>query len=59
MLVTWPTTSGQTYLVLFKTDLAAATWVEISGRIIATDSTTTWVDIDADFDVQRFYQIVQ
>jgi hypothetical protein len=59
MSLTWPSTSGQTYRVLFKTDLGAATWDEISGPITATDSTTTWFDIDADIDVQRFYQIVQ
>jgi hypothetical protein len=59
MNLTWPSTSGQTYRVLFKNDLAASTWDDISGPITATDSTTTWVDIDADFNVQRFYQIVQ
>ena len=59
MTLSWPSVPGQTYRVLYKTDLAAHDWNEISGPITATDSTTSWTDITIDFDYQRFYQIVQ
>ena len=57
--LSWPTAPGQTYRVVYKTELSQQGWFEASGPITATDSTTTWLDITTDFDQQRFYQIVQ
>jgi len=59
MILTWPTISGQTYRVVYKTELGDPNWYEISGPITANGPTATWTDISTDFDDQRYYRIVQ
>jgi hypothetical protein len=57
--LSWPSSVGQSYRVVCKTNLSSTNWTELSGPITATNSPTTWNDTGVADDQQRFYRIVQ
>ena len=59
ILLSWPSTAGQTYRVVCKTNMTGSDWTELSGPITATDSMTSWTDQTIGSDRQRFYRIEQ
>jgi fibronectin type 3 domain-containing protein len=58
MSLTWNSQPGISYRVQFKSSMTQANWTELSGSIVATDSTTSWVDPAPMTDSQRFYRVV-
>jgi hypothetical protein len=56
--VTWASTAGKVYRVLYKDNLSEPVWREILGDITATASTTTYTEA-VGFRTQRFYQIME
>lgn len=59
MKLTWPTTSGKTYGVAYKTNLTDATWTPIGSDMTATGTNTSWTDASTTNVPQRFYIIYQ
>jgi Bacterial Ig domain len=58
MMVTWPSSAGRTYYVAAKTNLSDANWINLSGNITATNSSTSWTDHAMGAFPRRFYVIV-
>jgi hypothetical protein len=57
MMITWPSTPGQTYYVAATTNLLNANWINLSGTITATNSSTSWTDSATSGLPQRFYVV--
>jgi hypothetical protein len=53
--ITWSSIVGTTYRVSSKDGLFSPTWTDLSGPIIATATTTTYIDESARGKNQRFY----
>jgi hypothetical protein len=53
--ITWSSVVGTTYRVSSKDGLASPTWTDLSGPIIATATTTTYIDESSRGKNQRFY----
>jgi hypothetical protein len=58
MMMTWPSSAGQTYYVAAKTNLSDANWINLSGSIAATNLSTSWTDNATGPFTQRFYVIM-
>jgi hypothetical protein len=56
--VTWASTPGTMYRVLYKDSLSEPTWREIVGDITASGSSTTFTEA-VGFRTQRFYQVME
>ncbi len=57
--LTWPSVSGGVYKVSYKTFLTDASWVDASGEITASNTTTSWIDPSIPNTSQRFYRLLQ
>ena len=57
--LTWTSTPGSVYRVTYKNSLSDTSWIDASGNLPATGTTTSWVDATAIGKTQRFYQIAQ
>jgi hypothetical protein len=57
--LTWTSTPGSVYRVSYKNSLSDTSWIDASGNLPATGTTTSWVDATAIGKTQRFYQIAQ
>jgi hypothetical protein len=56
MKFTWNSVVGKTYRVASKTDMTSP-WVDLSGNIIATNSTTSWTDTVMSHANRQFYTV--
>jgi len=56
--LTWNSQPGSSYHVQFKNSLTQSTWTDLSGSILATDTTTSWSDPAPMTDSQKFYRVV-
>jgi hypothetical protein len=57
--LTWGTTTGLTYQVQYKTNLAQADWLDLGNAIVATNNTWTVFDTNSiSASPQRFYRLV-
>jgi hypothetical protein len=56
MVITWSSQAGKTYRVTDKSNLTDP-WVDLSGNITATGSSTSWTDSTAGASKQRFYAV--
>jgi hypothetical protein len=54
--LTWSSVSGQSYQLLYKTNLTDAAWVNLGSPVIATNSITSATDVIGP-DLQRFYRV--
>lgn len=55
MRITWSSIVDKTYQVAFKDNMLTSTWTDLSGPIVATDTTTSYIDQSAAGQKQRFY----
>ncbi len=55
--LSWSSVAGQTYRVVYKTNLADPAWSVLSGPIIASGASTSWPDDGV--ARQRFYRVAQ
>ena len=55
----WASQIGQTYRVLYKTNLISTNWNQLGNLIVATNSITGWTDNIPGSDRQRFYRVAQ
>ena len=56
LTLTWSATVGQSYQMLYKTNLAQAAWSNLNNSLTATNPVMTTVDATGP-DRQRFYRI--
>jgi hypothetical protein len=57
--LTWATTAGAVYQVMYKNNLTDPAWTAAGPQITGTGATTTWSDTAASNATQRFYVLVQ
>ena len=55
--LTWSATAQETYQMLYKTNLNQASWSNLNGSVLATNTVMTTFDAVGP-DTQRFYQIL-
>jgi hypothetical protein len=56
MVITWSSQAGKIYRVAYKINLTDP-WVDLSGSITTTGSSTSWTDNTAGASKQRFYAV--
>lgn len=56
--LSWDSSAGSIYRVASKTTLTDADWTDLSGDIIASGSTASWVDMTASGLASRFYRVL-
>ncbi len=57
LLLSWNSQNGVAYRVLAKTNLAQATWFDVSGTLTATGANASWTDTSFNSLPQRFFRI--
>jgi hypothetical protein len=57
MMITWPSSTGNAYFVAAKSDLLNTNWINLSGNITATNSSTSWTDTASSGFPRRFYVV--
>jgi hypothetical protein len=57
MKITWSSVVNKTYRVAYKNSLTDATWVNLSGLITATGTSTSYTDTTASGKTQRYYVV--
>jgi hypothetical protein len=55
--VTWASVAGRSYRVAAKNSLTDPVWTEVSGVIVATGTSTSWKDSEANRFSQRYYVV--
>lgn len=55
--LTWKSVPNVIYRVLAKDDLNGGDWSDVSGDITATETATSWTDVESGARPQRFYQV--
>lgn len=55
--ITWNSIVGKAYRVAYKTSLAGTTWMNLSGLITATGTTTSYTDTTASKSTTRYYLV--
>jgi hypothetical protein len=58
MQLTWNSQAGSTYHVQFKSSLTQSEWTDLSGSIVATNTTTSWSHPAPMNESQKFYRVV-
>jgi hypothetical protein len=56
-VLNWNSQPGTTYRVLAKTSPDDASWIDISGSIIAPGTNCSWPDTNITLSSQRFYRV--
>jgi hypothetical protein len=56
--VTWNAIIGRTYRVQFKSDVAGATWTDLSGDVTAVSTTASKTDSTIGSAARRFYRVL-
>src|ERR1051326_1734661 len=57
IVLQWNSQIGSTYSILSADSLNQPVWIDRSGPIIATNSTSSWVDTDVSDVPQQFYRL--
>ena len=57
MQLTWKSEPGKLYRIVFKDSLTDTDWTDLGNDIMATDSSTSWIDNTAAGFSRRFYRV--
>jgi len=57
--LSWASTVGKTYRIMYKAALNDSSWTQIGSDITATAASTSYVDTTSSQANQRFYVVAQ
>jgi hypothetical protein len=55
--ISWSSVAGKIYRVAYKANLTDAQWIDLSGNITASGTSTSWTDQDGGRYTQRYYTV--
>ena len=59
LTLTWPSTPGAVFQVLYKVNVSDNNWMPLTSDLTATNEVMSWTDKAVDKSATRFYRIIQ